>query len=387
MKITAVETLCLSRLHERERQWATVRYRTIKADCAIVMIHTDDGPKGIGEACPYGHPLVIRDWVAYLSRSMLGREVSDPRVVPHPNGRSWSFDCAVAGIDTALWDLRGQIAGKPLAALLGAAPLDRVRLYASSGCRYDWRDRPEQLIEEVVSYADQGYTACKVRIGTEWSWDGVTVDRFLGLMRDLAQTINGRLELMVDANQRFTEEQALQVAIGLERLNFTWFEEPIKQTELDGYVRLSKAVGLPITGGEQYTTAEQFKPYLEHHAYSIVQPDVAWAGITECLKIAELATQFGIDVCPHNWHNGLMTVAHAHYVAALPKPRVLELCMIQGPLQWEILADPPAIREGWIDVPQRPGLGVTLAEDLEERFPYIEGRYGIEVVREPLPPR
>jgi L-alanine-DL-glutamate epimerase-like enolase superfamily enzyme len=118
-----------------------------------------------------------------------------------------------------------------------------------------------------------------------------------------------------------------------------------------------------------------------------VQPDVAWAGITECLKIAELATQFGIDVCPHNWHNGLMTVAHAHYVAALPRPRVLELCMIQGPLQWEILADPPDIRDGWIDVPQRPGLGVTLARDLEERFPHIEGRYGIEVVREPLPPR
>ncbi|HWE62562.1 MAG TPA: mandelate racemase/muconate lactonizing enzyme family protein [Chloroflexota bacterium] len=387
MKITEVRTLCLSRLHERERQWATVRYRTIKADCVIVVISTDEGLIGIGEACPYGPPLVIRDWVDYLSRVMIGRDVADPNVVPHPDGRSWSFDCAVAGIDIALWDLKARISGKPLAALLGHAPHDRVRLYASSGCRYDWRDRPEQLIEEVVGYADQGYSACKVRIGTEWSWDGVTVDHFLGLMRELAQTINGRIELMVDANQRLTEEQALPVAKELDHLRFAWFEEPIAQTDIGGYSRLNAAVDMPITGGEQFTTLEQFKPYLDQRAYAIVQPDVAWCGITEAMKIAEVASQFGVDVCPHNWHNGVMTVAHAHYVAALPNPRVLELCMIQGPLQWEILAARPPIRDGWIDVPQTAGLGVTLSENLEERFPYIEGRYYIDVVREPLPPR
>jgi L-alanine-DL-glutamate epimerase-like enolase superfamily enzyme len=279
------------------------------------------------------------------------------------------------------------VAGKSVAALLSDHPLDRVRLYASSGCRYDWRARPEQLIEEVIGYANDGYTACKVRIGTEWTWDGVTVDRFLGLMRELRQATAGRLELMVDGNQRLTEDQALPIARELDRLGFTWLEEPISQTDIAGYARLNAAVTMPITGGEQFTTLEQFKPYLEQRAFAIVQPDVGWCGISEAFKIAEAAARYGVDVCPHNWHNGLMTVAHAHYVAALPNPRVLELCMIQGPLQWDILAEKPDMHDGWITVPKAPGLGVALSEHLEQRFPYVEGRYQIEVVREPAPAR
>ncbi|MGN6565936.1 MAG: hypothetical protein ACTHMU_25040, partial [Thermomicrobiales bacterium] len=177
MKITNVETLCLSRLHERERQWVTARYRTIKADCAIVVVDTDEGLRGIGEACAYGVPSLMRETIAWLTPDLLGRDVTDPALFPHPNGRTRKHDCAIAGLDCALWDLWGQLAGKRVSELLAEDPLERVRLYASSGVRYDWRARPEQLIEEVLGYADAGYTACKVRIGTDWGWDDVTPDR------------------------------------------------------------------------------------------------------------------------------------------------------------------------------------------------------------------
>jgi L-alanine-DL-glutamate epimerase-like enolase superfamily enzyme len=381
MKITAVETICLSRLHERERMWATSRFRVIKADCTIVAITTDEGLQGIGEACSYGGPLLIRRWVDWLSPTLIGRDPGDLAIVPHPNGTSSAHDCAVAAIDTALWDLRAKIAGKCVSQLLADHPLNRVRLYASSGCRYDWRDRPEQLIEETLSYISEGYTACKMRIGTEWSWDNVTVDRFLGLMREVAQAVAGRMELMLDGNQRLSEEQALPIARELDRLGFTWFEEPIPQTDVDGYARLNAAVDMPITGGEQFTTLERFRPYLEKRAYGIVQPDVAWCGISEAMRIAEMADRYGVDVCPHSWHNGLMAMANGHYVAALPRPRVLELCMIQGPLQWEILAEKPVIRDGWLELPVRAGLGVELAPNLDTRFPYVEGDYMITVQR------
>jgi L-alanine-DL-glutamate epimerase-like enolase superfamily enzyme len=141
LKITTVETLCLSRLHERERLWATGIYRTVKADCAIVVIGTDEGLQGIGEACAYGVPTLIRAWVAWLSSTLVGRDPRDPRIVPHPNGHAAAYDCAVAGIDAALWDLKGKLEGQRVCALLADHPLDRVRLYASSGCRYDWRAR------------------------------------------------------------------------------------------------------------------------------------------------------------------------------------------------------------------------------------------------------
>jgi L-alanine-DL-glutamate epimerase-like enolase superfamily enzyme len=381
MKITKIETLCLSRPHELERQWVTARSRIIKADCAIVLIETDAGITGIGEACAYGGPLMMREWVNWYSPTLISKDPTDWRIVPAPHYRSWSHDCAVGGIDSALWDLRGKIEGKRVSELLKGDPLTRVRLYASSGCRYDWRMRPQQLIDEALEYIAAGFSAMKFRIGTEWSWDGVTVDRFLGLVRELAQTVNGRMELMLDGNQRLTEEQALIIARELDRLGFRWFEEPIPQTDIDGYARINASVAMPITGGEQFTTAEQFRPYLEKKAYKIVQPDAGICGITAVMQIAEVAHRFGVDVCPHNWHNGLMTMANAHAVAALPNPHVLELCMIQGPLQWEILKHKPVIKDGYLELPDKPGLGVEIAGSLEERFPYIEGTYAINVER------
>jgi len=379
LKITKIETICLSRPHEPERQWFTGTYRTIKADCAIVVIQTDNGLEGIGEACAYGVPPHIKDWVKWLEPNLIGKDPLEPDIVPHTNGRSWSYDTAVAGIDSALWDLKGKIAGKRVSELLTDTPLDRVRLYASSGCRYNWRKNPHQLIDEALEYIKDGYTAMKFRIGTEWSWDGVTVDKFLGLVKELHQEVNGRMELMLDANCRFTEDQAIVVAKELDKLNFAWFEEPIPGNQIDGYARISASVDMPISGGETLTTQEQFRPYLDKKAYDIVQQDVGICGITEGMRIALTADRYGVGTCPHNWHNGLMTMANAHFVASLPKPKLLELCMIQGPLQWEILKEKPKIEDGWLILPDKPGLGVDLADDLEKRFPYIEGGYGIQV--------
>jgi L-alanine-DL-glutamate epimerase-like enolase superfamily enzyme len=200
-------------------------------------------------------------------------------------------------------------------------------------------------------------------------------------MRDLREAVGDDMELMVDGNQRLTEEQALEIARELDRLRFTWFEEPIPQDDVDGYARLNAAVDIPITGGEQFTTVERFRPYLEKDAYGIVQPDAGWSGITEGMTIAEFARRYGVDFCPHGWHNGLMAMANAHLVAALPNPRVLELCMIQGPLQWGIIAEKPTIKDGFLELPAKPGLGVELAPDLEARFPYIEGDYAVVVDR------
>ncbi|MEZ4680529.1 MAG: mandelate racemase/muconate lactonizing enzyme family protein [Caldilineaceae bacterium] len=381
MNITKIETLCLSRLHEPKQQWITARYRTIKADCAIVVIHTDEGYTGIGEASAYGWPLLIRDWVKWLAPALVGKDPRDPAIVPHPNGRARPYDCAVAGIDCALWDLRAKIQGERVSTLLSATPKTEVRLYASSGCRYDWRLHPDQLVEEALGYMDQGYSAMKLRMGTEWHWDNVTVDRFLGLMREVTEAVNGRMELMLDGNQRLNVDDALIIAQELEWLGFTWFEEPIPQTDLEGYAKLNAAVDMPITGGEQFATLEQFRPYFEKKAYGVVQPDAGIAGITECLRIAAAAERYGVDFTPHSWHNGLMCMAHAHMMAALPFPRPVELCMIQGPLQWQILADPPLITKGKLLLPDAPGFGVQLAENLEDKFPYIEGHYAVTVER------
>jgi L-alanine-DL-glutamate epimerase-like enolase superfamily enzyme len=383
MKITKLETICLSRMHELDRQWRTANMRIWKADGCIVIIHTDAGITGIAEACEYGVPSLMRDVISWLAPTIVGRDPRDPTIIPNTHFKSGTYDCAVAGIDCALWDLRAKIAGKRVCELLdlGGATQDRVRLYASSGVRYDWRHDPRSLIEEALSYVAQGYSAMKFRLGTDWPCDGVTVDRFLGLVRELAQAVDGRMQLMLDGNQRLTPDQALPIARELERLGFTWFEEPLPQTDLAGYVLLNRAVELPISGGEQFTTLEQLKPYFEQRAYDIVQPDVSRCSLTEAVKIARMAEHYGIGVIPHSWHNGLMALQNAHFISALPKPCVLELCMVQGPLQWGILKEQPAIEAGWLTLPDQAGFGAELADNLEARFPYIEGNYFIQVQR------
>ena len=194
-------------------------------------------------------------------------------------------------MDTALWDLKGKIAGVRTSQLLTHAPLARLRLYASSGCHYDWRHNPRQLIEEALEYIGPGYTATEFRIGADWSWDGVTVDPFLGLVRELSQAVAGRMQLMLDGNCRLTLEQAMPIAQELDRLGFAWFEEPIPREQIEGYARLCAAVEMPITGSEVFSVVEQFRPCLEKKAYDIVQPGAGLCGLTEATRIAQMAPQ------------------------------------------------------------------------------------------------
>jgi len=382
VRITGVDTLRLSRMHEPDGQWFTGTFRTVKADCAIVVVSTDAGLVGIGEAAAYGWPDKIHSWISWLRPLLVGRDPLDPATALPPGlGTERPYDCAVAAVDCALWDLRGRAAGRRVAELIDPAAADSVRLYASAGVRYDWSTDQKQVVDEAVSHADLGWTAYKFRIGTEWTWDGVDAEKFLGLAGEVAAAVGDRMKLMVDGNQRLDRDAALAIARGLDGLGFAWFEEPLPQADVEGYAQLNRAVRMPITGGERFTSVREFRPYLERGAYAIVQPDAGICGITECLRIAEMARHYGVDFCPHGWHNGLMAMAHAHLMAGLRSTRPVEVCTVQGPLQWAILADPPTIDGGHIALPAAPGLGVTLAPDLERRFPYLEGHYAVEVQR------
>jgi L-alanine-DL-glutamate epimerase-like enolase superfamily enzyme len=360
----------------------------VKADAAIVVVRTDDGTVGIGEATPYGAPLLIAREIDRLAPTIIGAIPSVVALPPPPERQPRAEDfphippieAALAGLDTALWDLRAQAEGRSVARMIGPDPLPRLRVYASSGCTYDWRVDPHALVDDVVSQQKAGFTACKIRIGTDWRWDGVTVDRFLGLLREVRAACGSGMELMLDGNMRLDFDTALTVGRELERLGFVWFEEP---TPLDvaTYARLAAQLDIPVTGCEGLATFAQTRPFLDNHSVDIVQPDVAVAGFTEARKIAEHAASRGIEVCTHNWHNDLMTVANAHFMAGIGSQRPLERCRIQGPLQSALLREPLRIVGGQLDLPTGPGLGVALADGLAARFPYVEGHYALTVPR------
>lgn len=383
MKITDIRTLCLSRPHEPEREWFSDAFRSYKADCPIVIIETDAGIQGISEPSSYGVPPRIRERVEAMKPDFLGRDPLEPGLVPANSGDQ-EQDIVNAGIELALWDIRGKVEDKSVAALLisqlGGDPHERIRLYASAGVRYDWDHNPESVIDEAEDCVNQGFTAFKMRLGTHWGWSGVTVPRFLELLRRMTDRVGDRLELMLEGNCRFDEEQALAVGRALDEMGWTWLEEPLPKDQVDGYARLNAALDLPITGGESNSLLADFEPFFAKKAYSIAQLDVGITTMSQAIEIVHRAEECGVTVCPQNWHNGLLTMSNAHLVAALPNPTVLEVNISQGPLQWDILTQCP-LRDGYLEMPQKPGWGVELADDIEGRFPYIEGPWGVAVER------
>ena len=388
MRITDVTTTNATRMHGLDEQWFTHTFRSVKADLSLVTITTDEGVIGIGEACAYGNPVQIDDWVRFLAPTLIGAELDDPRIVPRPTGTSFNrpiesaYDYAVAAIDCALWDARARAQGLPVSRLINPDADDEVTMYASGGVRYDWRTSDQnQLVADIAGYVAQGYSAVKFRLGTSWAWDGVTPERFLALFDLVRAEVGDGIGLAVDANSRLSREEAQAVAYGLDERGALFFEEPIAKKDIEGYIAITNSVDLRISGGETFTTLEQFRPWLERGAFNIAQPDAGVCGITELLSIGAAAERNGIDVVPHSWHNGVMAMANAHAVAALPNGLMVEESKPQGPLVWDMIQGGTRVHDGVIRVADDLGLGVSVIDDLEAQYPYVEGHYGVEVYR------
>ena len=397
MKITDVRGLSLSSPHGPELEWFSSRFRVYKADCPVIIVDTDEGIQGISEPSTYGYPPYISERLEGLKPTLVGREIDEPDLVAPNDGKDRRNDIVNAGIDLALWDLRAKAAGKRVADLLvdeipgpPRQPTERLRLYASAGVQYDWDDRPESVIDEAVGLAARGYTAYKMRIGTHWGWSGVTVGQFLSLIGRVTEAVGDGMELMLEGNSRFTVEQALEVGRWLDANGWTWFEEPLpverdergepRAADVDAYARLNETLDIPITGGESNSTLAMFEPFFDKKGYAKGQLDVGVCSLTEAIRIWQRGHECGVPVFTQNWHNGLLTVSNAHFLAALPETNVLEQFVGQGPLQWDILKQQP-IEGGYFDLPDGPGWGVDLADGIEERFAWIDGPWGVEMKR------
>jgi L-alanine-DL-glutamate epimerase-like enolase superfamily enzyme len=374
-------------MHDLSEQWITDRQRCIKADISIVTISTDEGTVGVGEACAYGNPLQIADWVAWYSKSLVGQDVTDFSVVPRPTGTSFehmvssAHDYAVAGVDCALWDLRAKLRGLPLSQALNPNADAFVDVYASGGVRYDWRGDPTSLVEDMLGYAEAGYRTVKLRLGTAWDWDDVTAEKFIALFSLVRKELGSDIGIAVDANSRLGRDDAKRVAFGLADNGALFLEEPLAKDDIQGYVDLRSDVPIRISGGESLATREQFRPWIEDGALDIVQPDAGKCGISELLAIGKLAEEHGLELIPHSWHNGLMAMANAHAVAALANSHMVEECMVQGPLKWDVIVGGSPVVGGRVWVNDSPGLGVEVIDDIVERYPYVEGHYSVEVFR------
>lgn len=381
LKITSVKVTLMS--HElKEKSWLTGTMLIWKSDAVLVEVFTDKGIVGMGESSPYGGPEFLKKTIEeQLAPTLIGKNPFDVEHLttawagPRPNFAAW------AGIDAACWDIIGKALNKPVYEVLaaGVKPQPHIRMYASGGVEYAWYDKPEALIEEALRHKAAGYTAFKFRIGSEWKLDGMTIQKYIPWVRKLREAVGPKMDLMQESNMRLTLEECLELAPVLEELNFLWFEEPVRTNEPDSiekHLRIRQALKkVRISGGESRGSRYEFKEWLDRGAYGIAQPDCNVAGLTESWHIARIAALHDAPCCPHNWHGGLTTMANAALVAAIPNHLVLELNQTYNPFKEEIFKDPLVVKNGYMDLPRKPGFGLELKPGIAAKFPFVPGSY------------
>jgi L-alanine-DL-glutamate epimerase-like enolase superfamily enzyme len=385
IKITGIKVISLGYRLKPEEEWPDSDANTIiyKTESVIVEVTTDVGLKGIGGCSRYNGPAAMKEYAeAVVKPAILGKNPFDVEYLA--GGISGSRARGVwSGIDTALWDIIGKAKGLPLYKILAtdAAPQTHIRMYASGG-EFTWRKNsrfvgPDDLVKQALRHKEAGYTAFKYRPGGGFARLGITMKDYIPYVRGLRKAVGPGFDLIQEANQRWSMEQCIELAPVLEELKYLWFEEPVRKN-IDDYVKLKKYLPtVKISGGETMANRSELVEWMDRGAYDIVQPGCDDAGVTECWYMARMAATRGKLICPHNWQDGLVCVANAHLMAAVPNRFMLESNMTPNPFKEGLFKEKFAAVKGYIDTPEKPGLGVELKEGLEELYPPIPGNWNM----------
>jgi len=269
---------------------------------------------------------------------------------------------AIAAVDNALWDLRGKAAGVPVYQLLGGPTRDSIRAYASMG---GFPHEPEALAEHARAMRKEGFTAQKWFFDTGARTGLSDMVEDLALVRNVREAVGDDYDLMFDATMHWSADYAVAVAREMLPYHPMWLEEPVPAMQMDGYVRIKRATGIPLAGGEHLYSRWDVRPYLEAGAVDFVQTDPDWAGgISELTRICAMAAAYGVKVCPH----GHTIVPAAHVIASQPE----SVCPIQeylftSAVRRQCLFKDPLVPDGGsLPLPSKPGLGIELDEDKVE---------------------
>jgi L-alanine-DL-glutamate epimerase-like enolase superfamily enzyme len=271
-----------------------------------------------------------------------------------PLGRQWGAPGpimqAISGADLALWDLVGTASGSSAAELLGGRVRDRVAVYASG-------IGPDRVPEMARRCAEQGFTAVKLRLGFSPDVDEANV-------RAAREAVGDEVELMVDANQGWTLDEALAMAPLLRECRVTWVEEPIRGGGLADLEAFHERSGLGVAAGENLYGSAGFLPTLGSDGVGLLQPDVSKVGgLTEAVSICRSAERLGRPVAPHLYGGAIAYAATLQLAACCPAVRLVEYDVRTNPLRDALLERHPAPVDGTVAIPSGPGLGVTLALD------------------------
>ncbi len=375
MKITRTTAIPLSyRLPEGKTVKLGVG-ATTKRDTIIVKVETDAGITGYGEAHPGRSPGAVVALInATLHPLIAGMDAADVvgvfsrvnRMQLSSHGLGAGAALAVSGIDMALWDIRGKAANMPLYRLLGGSRR-RVPAYAG-GISLGFQE-PASLVDEAREYVERGYRAVKLRLGDNPRDD---VARVQAVRAGLGDDI----EILTDANTNYSVGDARRVIPALAEARVAWLEEPFGCNDWGAY-RQGAAISplVPIAAGENHYTRFEFARLIEERAVQILQPDLSkTGGITEAMRIAAMASAWGLPIHPHSSATGLNHAVSIHFLAALDNGGYFEACVSKfNPLRDMFGITFTIGADGCVEPLDKPGIGLDIDEAIFKEFPAIDG--------------
>jgi len=326
----------------------------------LVRVETDDGIIGWGEAFGYAVWPVTRTAIEKLVAPMaIGQNEDDIAGVMldlqrklHIVGRTGPVVYALSGLDIALWDIAGKKAGKPVSALLGGARRDRLPAYAS-----------------LVRYADSALVAKNSQAALERGYKAIKLHEIdPAQVKAAREAIGPDIELMMDTNCPWTVAEALAIAAQVRPYDLSWFEEPIYPPEdFAALARVRAACGIPVSAGENAMSPTDFRAMFDAGAVDVAQPSVTKiGGVSEMMRIANLASERGVTLVPHSPYFGPGFLASVHMTATFERETMVEYSFVQ--LGASPMGDAITVTDGHVTVPTGPGLGRDPDPDIIARY-------------------
>lgn len=384
MKITRVTSHVLGYDLPEELGYSQQYYARRTAH--LVEVETDEGVTGWGECFGPGPVAIANKGIVegVIQPMIVGHDPMDRDVLWHKvynllrdHGQKGMPLQALSGVDIALWDIAGQIAGLPLHKLIGGAHRDRVRVYGYGMMlkRQTVEDHIARFKDEAAAIRDMGFVATKMKVGL-----GARED--VRLCQAVRDGVGPDYDFMVDANHCYTTSDAFFVGRALEELGAYWFEEPVAPEDLDGYRELRAGLSVNISGGEAEFNRWGWRSILENRGLDIAQPEVcALGGISEYLRVLALCHAHHTPVINHVWGSAIAVATNIQLLAAMPSlpgglfPREpwLEFDTTHNTFRDALLQEPLDIqgqvaRGGSVAVPNTPGIGVRPDRAVIERF-------------------
>ncbi|HET9651406.1 MAG TPA: mandelate racemase/muconate lactonizing enzyme family protein [Usitatibacter sp.] len=349
--------------------------RAIKRDSVIVKVRTESGLVGWGESHAGRAPGAVAALINTTLRTLvLGMDATDVvgvwnriysrQLASHGMGAGCSL--AMSGLDMALWDIRGKAVGWPLYKLLGGSNRP-VPAYAG-GVSLGFQD-PRDLVAEAKVHVDAGYRAIKLRLGD-------TVRNDIARVEAARDAFGDDMEILTDANIGYTLEDARRVMPALEDLGVRWLEEPFPAHDYRSYATARSFSTVPLAAGENHFTRFEFSRLIEENSVDVIQPDLSKSGgITECLRIAAMASAHKLQVHPHTSMTGINMAASIHFLASLDNGGYFEGDVSRNNLFRDELTSRPyeLAKDGTVRPLEAPGIGVEVNEEFLKSHPVIEG--------------